>query len=482
MEMKINKYCHIMDIGNGSLLLFDSFLKNISVVSRADFEIDEGKKTVSLVKDRQYPKHLTDIGMLINNDIEEYMLVTYQNNPLYTSMAKDEDPSMVLYLTMACNFGCVYCYQNSSLTDFSHPCDDHIFMTDEVIGKSAAIAKRLLQPSKNNTFHLGLFGGEPLLDKKRFKSATDIYYGMVSESNFGFALRTLTNGYLLTDDVVLYLKDIDLKSLFIGITVDGTKEVHDSRRVLKGGAATFDVIMNNIKNLLDKYDKGNLDLAITSIVDKSNFESAVELGLKLHSEGILQKARFNIQPRDVDLNVNVRKVSECGHSCSFTGIESEMIKREFIKRMEKETGILYGRSIMTYSTPCKISAMRGFTIDPVGNVYRCVDDVTYPDRRVGHVDDEKISLFNKAMLEYNTVRLWDFDNCRKCRIMPLCIPQRCIKFRMLGMDCASDKEKMEKSLRLDLFEMAVRSNLFNAGDAEAVKYSDGLFYTPVHQG
>lgn len=479
MGMKLNKYCHVMDLKNGSLLLFDSFLKNISIAPKADFDINEERKTISLRIDKNYPANLADIGIVINENIDEYMLVAYQNNPLYMSMPKDEDPSMVLYLTMACNFDCVYCYQNSSLTDFNHPCDDRVFMTDEVIEKSAVIAKRLLQPSKNNTFHLGLFGGEPLLDKSRFKSAINIYHRTISESNFGFALRTLTNGFMLTDDIVSYLKNLDLQSLFIGVTVDGTKAEHDSRRMLKGGGATFEVIMDNIRNLLDKYDKANLDLAITSIVDKSNFESAVEFGFMLHREGLLEKAKFNIQPRDIDLNVNVKKVSECGHSCSFTGIESEMIKREFIKRMEEETGIQYGRSIMTYSTPCKIAAMRGFTVDPVGNVYRCVDDVTYPDRKVGHVDDEKISMFNKAMLEYNTARLWDFDNCRKCRIMPLCIPQRCIKFRLLGMDCDSDREKMEKSLRLDLFEIAVKSNLFNAKDVAKIQYSDDLFYTPL---
>ncbi len=59
----------------------------------------------------------------------------------------------------------------------------------------------------------------------------------------------ITNGTLLTPDVVGRLKPLGLK--IASVTLDGPKEIHDQFRPFKSGKGTFDTIVRNVKDVCD---------------------------------------------------------------------------------------------------------------------------------------------------------------------------------------------------------------------------------------
>ena len=58
----------------------------------------------------------------------------------------------------------------------------------------------------------------------------------------------------------------------VQVTIDGTKDVHNRRRKLKGGGETFDKIIKNIK-----YASEYLRIAIRINLDKGNYSSVDKL-------------------------------------------------------------------------------------------------------------------------------------------------------------------------------------------------------------
>lgn len=88
-----------------------------------------------------------------------------------------------------------------------------------------------------------LFGaGEPLCAIETLKSFFKDY-----ENPLGFKFELITNGLLLTPDTISFLEENQIE---IHLSLDGTKEIHDShRRTRAGNAPTWDIIMKNLEYL-----------------------------------------------------------------------------------------------------------------------------------------------------------------------------------------------------------------------------------------
>lgn len=122
-----------------------------------------------------------------------YEISFLKNIPIYATFE----------LTHRCNLNCRHCYQAKD--------NKKEMNTDEV----KYILKTL---AKNNVLELVLTGGEPLL-KSDFleicEYARDLY----------LSLRMFTNGTLLTEEIVIKLKDIGITS--IDISLYGREKTHD---------------------------------------------------------------------------------------------------------------------------------------------------------------------------------------------------------------------------------------------------------------
>jgi uncharacterized protein len=149
---------------------------------------------------------------------------------------REKDEIQVFFVTnYACNFDCSYCYQagyEALSVALSKEITDSFF---DYILKEFSVRRK----------YITIFGGEPFLNAPRHKENIEYIIQKAAENNLEIA--AVTNGYHLPE----YLEILKAgKIREIQVTLDGTADVHNQRRYLKGGDPTFDRIVSGVDALL----------------------------------------------------------------------------------------------------------------------------------------------------------------------------------------------------------------------------------------
>lgn len=138
--------------------------------------------------------------------------------------------SICLNLANKCNLNCTYCYADGG----NYGQDETIMSTDVALKGIDWFS------SYTKTYpHIILFGGEPLINKSTIE---DILKN--NGKNLTYSINT--NSTLLEEEILRLLIQNDVK---ISISIDGTRETHDSQRIFKNGAPTYDNIIKKLQNL-----------------------------------------------------------------------------------------------------------------------------------------------------------------------------------------------------------------------------------------
>ena len=118
----------------------------------------------------------------------------------------------------------------------------------------------------------------------------DKFMFMAQSSNIEYRHSITTNGYLLSQEIIEYLKTTPLSLLTI--TLDGPSETHDICRPLKSGAPTFWTIFRNIKEAVT----AGIKIALRVNVTTCNMNQIHTLYDILESHGLKNKVEVNLQP------------------------------------------------------------------------------------------------------------------------------------------------------------------------------------------
>jgi uncharacterized protein len=139
--------------------------------------------------------------------------------------------------TMGCNFDCPYCFEDHGRGK----------MAPEVQDDVVALAERMLEASGAKSLHVSWFGGEPLLAPEIIDSLSQRLMALADEHGCTYSAGIITNGYLLTQDVVdmLVRNKVDNAQ----VTIDGLGATHDATRRLAGGGPSFERITSNLREL-----------------------------------------------------------------------------------------------------------------------------------------------------------------------------------------------------------------------------------------
>ncbi len=196
-------------------------------------------------------------------DVEQYVEKGYLVDPeeeerrfraQYLDFIDERDNDEVqLFFTpwYTCNFDCSYCFQDEYL-------NPQQVLSDEVIEAFFRYVDERLADRKK---YVTIFGGEPLLTSPSKKDA--IRRLIEGANKRGLDVAIVTNGYHLTEYMDI-LKKTSIRE--IQVTLDGTAQVHDARRMLKGGGGSFHKISEGIDQLLENHIPVNLRM----IIDKEN--------------------------------------------------------------------------------------------------------------------------------------------------------------------------------------------------------------------
>ena len=149
--------------------------------------------------------------------------------------------SLLIEITKKCNAACDQCGSR---------CDIH---SEEFLSKAQILsALRDIQEHIGTYTMLNITGGEPLLRR-------DLFEIMREASEMGFDWGMVTNGSLITDEVIAQMKSSGMKT--ITISLDGLKETHDSLRHLPG---SYEKILTALKKLKSAAFLDHLQVTFTA--------------------------------------------------------------------------------------------------------------------------------------------------------------------------------------------------------------------------
>ncbi len=303
---------------------------------------------------------------------------------------QDQKKNLVFVImpTYDCNLRCGYCFQDHLRQD---PANAGFLrgMTPEVarriVAAMADIKRRVGWEEGRHQQSIGLFGGEPLLPESR--AAVEVFVDDVCRRQ-GQGMWAVSNGtHLEAYEDLLGPGLIET----LQITLDGPREMHDSRRFDRDGQGSFDDIEKGIQLALDHGCA--IDVRIN--VDVRNIDDVSILMTTFDENGWLAYDGFSVEAAPVhrggpeatqdvmfgflQLTRELRRLTDEAHPDVALVTTSDSSLRDSIQQ-SMETGTIPARS----GSFC--SAYNGmYVFDALSDVYACWEKTANPAQRIGRV-------------------------------------------------------------------------------------------------
>src|SRR3970040_242706 len=147
----------------------------------------------------------------------------------FNTLREDTEQLRVTVLTtLQCNFACDYCFQGDH-GDYNKFAEK---MSLETAREVVAWIEERMDTLRPQKFVLTLFGGEPLLNLPVAYYLAERCHELCTERAVQPGVSLITNGLLLTPEVVDRLVPCGLYG--VKITLDGDREAHNRMRPLRG--------------------------------------------------------------------------------------------------------------------------------------------------------------------------------------------------------------------------------------------------------
>jgi uncharacterized protein len=163
-----------------------------------------------------------------------------------------------------CNLDCKYCFFLSK--EMLYP-GSRFRMADELL---ETYIRQLIESQQMPEVSIAWQGGEPTLMGLDFFKRSVEYAEKHKRPGMTVTYTMQTNGTKLDDEWCAFFKEHDF---LIGLSVDGPKEIHDTYRVNKGGAGSFDQVMRG----WDVLNTHGVDVNILCTVHAANVGHPVEV-------------------------------------------------------------------------------------------------------------------------------------------------------------------------------------------------------------
>jgi uncharacterized protein len=163
-----------------------------------------------------------------------------------------------------CNLDCKYCFFLSK--EMLYP-GSRFRMADELLEE---YIKQMIQSQHIPDVTISWQGGEPTLMGLDFFRRSIELEKKYQKTGTTISNTMQTNGILINDEWCELFKQNDF---LIGLSIDGTKEMHDFYRVDKGGHGTFDKVINAAR-LMQKHE---VDFNLLTTVHAHNADYPLEI-------------------------------------------------------------------------------------------------------------------------------------------------------------------------------------------------------------
>lgn len=357
-------------------------LQLISILKQAEWnKLDN--QTITYLLDR----HIIE---LVGHEYDYFSMQQLKFN------ARNYNPTrmgLVIAPTTACNFDCPYCFE---------PKLNPKVISEEIIESLISFIRK---HSTAKTLDLTWYGGEPLLAFPQIKQIMKHLHedGMPTLQWH----HIVTNGSLINEEICDFFNKENLN--LMQITLDGNKECHNNKRFFKADKApSFDVIYENIKMVRKRIP--NCKISIRVNINKHNIDDLIEIHNKIKSDFPYDRM-ISVYPG----LIREETVDGC-NMCAHCLLPKDMLK---VYSYCKERGVDISFFPERKERGCMIHAQCTYIVGPDGEIYKCWNDVTKPDRVIGNIQEDKMintPLLTRYMIDSTPFRL----ECRDCNVFPIC--------------------------------------------------------------
>ena len=350
--------------------------------------------------------------------------------------------SVVLCLTFACNFRCVYCYERPS----APAVPSKQLMSPETASAILGWMNDVMRTRNIDSARITFFGGEPLICYSLIQGVLEQSATLLKCEHL--EINMSTNGYLLAPGKIETLHSLGLRRL--QLTLDGPSQVHDRRRPLASGRGTFHVITRNLVACLDH----GIGVDLLTVCDDDNVGSLFSL------VDVLSKLVSDPQMRGaIHWSFTLVEPSE---SCAGRSAQLLLGKERRLAEAVHEARI-YARKagfnvVFPYSSNiCARQLDYTFGIGPQGEIYPCFGVYGNPRYSIGNISESFDTVEQKSK---QWARRDCFDEeCVSCEVLPLCRGSRCQHMAAQLNGGAFAQKYCEKQLLLEDIKRSLSSSL-----------------------
>lgn len=358
--------------------------------------------------------NLLSVEAIVPQDEDELMYLLHQNK----ENIRDNDKKFLSYTiqpTANCQLGCHYCGQQH--TKLVSDTSTNKAICDRIIGKMEEL-KGTLQ-----TLSISWYGGEPLTGLSSIYEMSEMLIRYCKENDIRYTASMVTNGLSLKKSTYERLVS-DYKVTGYQITLDGTAEFHDLRRMLKTGGPSFDIIFSNLKEILhsDFFAQNGTVISIRCNVDAQNKENVFELMDRLHENDMLDKVSFNTAPiHDWGDNKATQVNGITREDYAMFEIDV-MLKLRELGALGDDGGII---PLRKYNV-CMVANQTSEVFDALGNVSTCWEVPYTPmydnsDFYSGNIlKQDNVSTADAPMRKWYDEIPSNNSWCKSCKFLPVC--------------------------------------------------------------
>lgn len=340
------------------------------------------------------------------------------------------DHAYLIYPTLTCNLNYPYCFEKVNRKKMTK--DQLLILKNFLLSKA--------ENPRNGSLTLRWSGGEPLLLWGDIKSICEEVSSACKENNIELSMSLCTNGTLISEKIASEIFKLNFST--VTISIDGPEHLHNERRFYKNKRGSFEDVLEGVNNL-SKYMGAILRVNIDKI-NKSSYENLlIELNKKL-----IFKDNISIYLKPVSAACDYDSDETMYTDADFYEIEKELIKitKKNGFRLEIHPG--YG-----YNTRCLTYQAASYAIDPELQLFKCPIYIGRREDRVGIINSNSEIVIEKEneCISYTNISPFDNEECRTCKVLPLCHGKCIIQWQRLGCKinhgCISEKETIMSKIK-----------------------------------
>lgn len=337
-----------------------------------------------------------------------------------------------------CNLDCSYCFYLEK--EKLYPSVKNWRMSEFALEH---FVKQYIESQATNEILFAWQGGEPtLLGIDFFEKAIKFQKQYAAGKKIRNTIQT--NGVLLNDDWSGFLKE---NNFLVGLSIDGSREIHDKYRVDKGGHPTFDKVMCGL-NILQKY---GVEYNTLTVVQKDNSYKALEvynflkgIGSKYHQYipivERVRKIKSNLELNLIKPDYNDEaeltpwSVEPLQYGIFLQTIFDEWVRKDvgniFVQIFDVALEVWYGQksSLCVFNETCG----QALAIEHNGDLYSC-DHYVYEENKLGNIFEKNINelVDSGKQIKFGLDKKLKLPQyCRNCEVKFICNGE-CPKHRFI---------------------------------------------------